>query len=94
MVELKNYVFVIYFLIGIIYLLHSGIQIPGNLDDFLHKNHHIAIFLLATCYLALSLLYLFKNAKETDDVNTKYKRWVAASFVGLIWIYFFSKVIL
>ena len=91
--ELKNYVFLIYFFIGIIYLLHSGIQIPGKLDDFLHKNHHIPIFLLATCYLALSLLYLFKNVKHTDDKKTKYKRWGIASLVCLIWIYYFSKVI-
>ena len=86
------YVSVIYFIMGIIYLLYTGIDIPGYIDNFFNKNHHLMIFLVACGYFLLSILYMYKQNVEENE-QTKRRKIYVVIFISIILIYYIVRIV-
>ena len=93
----RFYVSVIYFMMGIIYLLYTGIDIPGYIDDFLNKNHHLMIFIVACGYFILSILYMYnQNVYKLDVEETtpsRNRKLAVVLFIAIILIYYLIRIL-
>ena len=50
--------FFLYLFISLLYVIHSGIDIPSNMDNWLQEHPAYINMLLATLYAAVSIIYL------------------------------------
>ena len=55
----------LYGLIALLYIIHSGVDLPGELDNWLHINHNFILVLFATLYGAICLVYFYADSKKT-----------------------------
>ena len=60
-----------YGLIALLYIIHGGVNLPGELDDWLYKNHRFILVLLSTLYGTICLIYFYADSKkqEKDEEN-------------------------
>lgn len=50
--------FYLYLITSILYLIHTGVDIPTKIDDWLHANPSYIYLLVGTIYMIISFQYL------------------------------------
>ena len=88
----RFYVFIIYFVMGSLYLLHTLIDTgSGQVGNWLKKNHNLLYYLIGIGYFSLSMLYLFNQDvyKMTTDESNKNKniKYGISLFIAILIIY-------
>lgn len=79
--------FVIYMIIGLMYLIHSGVDLPTTLNNWLLENPHYINMTLSTLYFALSIVYiLYFHPKHESKNGEMYRQIVAIMVVAIIFI--------
>jgi len=83
--------FVIYILIGFIYMIHSGVDIPTELNNWLYKNPKYINMTLSTLYFTLSIVYItyFTPKKESKN-GEMYRRFVAFAIIATVMMGWFK----
>jgi len=77
--------FIIYILIGFMYMIHSGVDLPTELNNWLYKNPHYINMTLSTLYFALSIVYITYFHPKKESKNTEmYTRFIAVAIVATI----------
>ena len=61
--------FVIYILIGFMYMIHSGVDLPTEFNNFLFKNPHYINMTLSSLYFALSIVYIMYFHPKNESKN-------------------------
>jgi len=61
--------FTIYILIAIMYMIHSGVDLPSEMNNWLHKNPHYINMSLSSLYFLVSIIYItyFHPEGESGD---------------------------
>lgn len=78
---------IIYILIGFMYMIHSGINLPTELNNWLYKNPHYINMTLSTLYFALSIVYITYFHPKNDYKNAEmYRRFIVFTIVATIMI--------
>ena len=52
------FLFYLYLCTAILYLIHTGVDIPTKIDDWLHANPSFIYLLVGTIYMIISFQYL------------------------------------
>ena len=52
------FMFYLYLCTAILYLIHTGVDIPTKIDDWLHANPSFIYLLVGTIYMIISFQYL------------------------------------
>ena len=52
------FLFYLYLCTAILYLIHTGVDIPTKIDDWLHSNPSYIYLLVGTIYMIISFQYL------------------------------------
>jgi hypothetical protein len=77
--------FIIYILIGFMYMIHSGVDLPTDLNIWLYKNPHYINMTLSTLYFALSIVYItYFHPKKESKGGEMYRRFIAVAIVATI----------
>jgi hypothetical protein len=77
--------FIIYILIGFMYMIHSGVDLPTELNNWLYKNPHYINMTLSTLYFALSIVYItYFHPKKESKNGEMYRRFIAFAIVATI----------
>ena len=77
--------FVIYILIGFMYMIHSGVDLPTGLNNWLYKNPHYINMTLSTLYFTLSIVYItYFHPKKESKNGEMYRRFIAFAIVATI----------
>ena len=64
---------VLYLILGILYIILSGVDLPTSIDNWLHKNHEITYLLIGTVYALIAVVYLYGN-KPHHPANQKHRK--------------------
>ena len=64
----------LYGLVGILYIIHGGVDLPGTFDDWLYKNHNFILVLLATLYGSICLVYFYADSQKDHEENNKHNQ--------------------
>lgn len=81
----RFYVAIIYFIMGIVYLLYTGVGLTGRIGDFLNKNHRLQLFFVALGYFMLSILYINnQNVYKLEVEETKKQKYLKLSMIMVI----------
>ena len=64
----------LYALIGLLYIINSGVNLPGTLDDWLHKNHEMTYLMVGTIYFIIAILYLTSEKEHFASSNNNHKK--------------------
>lgn len=88
--------FVIYILIGFMYMIHSGVDLPTELNNWLYKNPHYINMTLSTLYFTLSTVYItyFHPKKESKNAEL-YRRFIIFAILATVmmgWYKIYKKV--
>ena len=77
--------FIIYILIGFTYMIHSGVDLPTELNYWLYNNPHYINMTLSTLYFALSIVYVtYFHPKKESKNGEMYRRFIAVAIVATI----------
>ena len=72
---MKSILVYLYLSIAILYVINSGVDLPGSLDDWLHANHEINYLLVGTIYFIIAIIYFNKDyKKEKEKIKEKIKK--------------------
>ena len=83
-------VIVLYFLLGLFYIILSGVDLPTQIDNWLHEHHNVCYMIIGTIYIILGCVYLsgkkgkemFTSSEEEDTETAfqKFKRQLHETF--------------
>tara|TARA_A100001011_G_scaffold375911_1_gene437953 strand:- start:615 stop:1010 length:396 start_codon:yes stop_codon:yes gene_type:complete len=62
-------VIVLYFLLGLFYIILSGVDLPTQIDNWLHEHHNVCYMIIGTIYIILGCVYL--SGKKGKDKKGK-----------------------
>ena len=74
--------------LGLLYIIHTGINLPTKIDDWLRKYHYFIYMLIGTIYSTILLIYLYQpteEEKKNGKIN-KNKHFIASA-VGILLLY-------
>ena len=65
----------LYFSLGLVYIILTGVDLPGKIDDFLHHHHSISYMIIGSIYIAIAgakiYEYKTKYAVAEDSKDSK-----------------------
>ena len=65
----------LYFSLGLVYIILTGVDLPGKIDDFLHHHHSISYMIIGSIYIAIAgakiYEYKTKYAEAEDSKDSK-----------------------
>ena len=68
----------LYAALGLVYIIHSGVDIKGiTIDNWLVKNYHFIHLLVGTLYASIAIVYLY----DSDADKKKVKRFNSKHFI-------------
>ena len=84
----------LYILLGLLYIIHTGVNLPTQIDNWLVKNHNFIYMLIATIYTIIAIIYLYQNKKqESDSDNTTDYTIYKIIGIGIILLYMWYMLI-
>lgn len=57
----------LYFGLGLVYIVLTGVDLPGKLDDFLHHHHNISYMIIGTLYILIAMVKLLGFKYSSGD---------------------------
>lgn len=62
----------LYGLVGILYIIHGGVDLPGTVDNWLYKHHNFILVLLATLYGCICLVYFYADSQKNHEEHNEH----------------------
>jgi len=98
----SNILAILFSLLGLIYIIHAGINLPTNIDEWLYSNKSIIFLITGSLFLLITIIHLQVDVKVKEDVNTnksKIQRYltprnIATAIIVIILLYSWLAVII
>ena len=63
---------ILYFLLGLLYIILSGVDLPSQIDNWLHHHHNITYMIIGTIYVVIGCVYLVGKKYQKDESYLTY----------------------